>query len=113
MIRGRDVKLDDINNYLKEVKRCTEDGVILMSKHPSTMLTGHYTPRYKTNGAIMVVFEKEDRILIDYVGPGFDVGDITRGKQFILQYKYLGILFMKSLHIIIKMPKWYGKDYSK
>ncbi len=80
MIRGRDVKLDDINNYLKEVKKCTEDGVILMSKHPSTMLTGHYTPRYKTNGAIMVVFEKEDRILIDYVGPGFDVGDITRGK---------------------------------
>ena len=80
MIRGRDVKLDDINNYLKEVKKCTEDGVILMSKHPSTMLTGHYTPRYKTNGAIMVVFEKGDRILIDYVGPGFDVGDITRGK---------------------------------
>lgn len=28
----------------------------------------------------MVVFEKENRILIDYVGPGFDVGDITRGK---------------------------------
>lgn len=80
MIRGRDVKLDDINNYLKEIKECTEDGVILMSKHPSTMLTGHYTPRYRTNGAIMVVFEKGDRILIDYVGPGFDVGDITRGK---------------------------------
>lgn len=51
-----------------------------MSKHPSTMLTGHYTPRYKTKGAIMVVFEKGNRILIDYVGPGFDVGDITRGK---------------------------------
>ena len=80
LIRGRDVKLDDINDYLKEVKECTEDGVILMSKHPSTMLTGHYTPRYKTNGAIMVVFEKNDKILIDYVGPGFDVGDITRGK---------------------------------
>lgn len=80
MIRGRDVKLDNINNYLSEVKKCSKDGVILMSKHPSTMLTGHYTPRYKTNGAIMAVFEKEDRILIDYVGPGFDVGDITRGK---------------------------------
>lgn len=80
MIRGRDVKIEDINNYLKEVKECTEEGVILMSKHPSTMLTGHYTPRYKTNGAIMVVFENKDRILIDYVGPGFDVGDITRGK---------------------------------
>lgn len=80
MIRGRDVKLDNINNYLSEVKKCSKDGVILISKHPSTMLTGHYTPRYKTNGAIMAVFEKEDRILIDYVGPGFDVGDITRGK---------------------------------
>lgn len=80
MIRGRDVKLDNINNYLSEVKKCSKNGVILMSKHPSTMLTGHYTPRYKTNGAIMAVFEKEDRILIDYVGPGFDVGDITRGK---------------------------------
>lgn len=80
LIRGRDVKLDDINDYLEEVKECTKDGVILMSKHPSTMLTGHYTPRYKTNGAIMVVFEKNDKILIDYVGPGFDVGDITRGK---------------------------------
>lgn len=80
MIRGRDVKLDDINGYLEEVKKCTDDGVILMSIHPSTMLTGHYTPRYKTKGAIMVVFEKGDRILIDYVGPGFDVGDITRGK---------------------------------
>ena len=52
-----------------------------MSKHPSTMLTGHYVPRYKTNGAIMVVFEKENKILIDYVGAGFDVGDITRGKN--------------------------------
>ena len=80
MIRGRDVKLDNINSYLSEVKKCSKDGVILMSKHPSTMLTGHYTPRYKTNGAIMAVFEKGDRILIDYVGPGFDVGDITRGK---------------------------------
>ena len=80
MIRGRDVKLDNINSYLSEVKKCSKDGIILMSKHPSTMLTGHYTPRYKTNGAIMAVFEKEDRILIDYVGPGFDVGDITRGK---------------------------------
>ena len=80
MIRGRDVKLDNINNYLSEVKKCSKDGVILMSRHPSTMLTGHYTPRYKTNGAIMAVFEKDDRILIDYVGPGFDVGDITRGK---------------------------------
>lgn len=80
MIRGRDVKLDDINDYLTEVKKCTDNGVILMSKHPSTMLTGHYTPRYKTKGAIMVVFEKKYRILIDYVGPGFDVGDITRGK---------------------------------
>lgn len=80
LIRGRDVRLDDINDYLREVKECTQEGVILMSKHPSTMLTGHYTPRYKTNGAIMVVFEKGDKILIDYVGPGFDVGDITRGK---------------------------------
>ena len=81
MIRGRDVKLVDINNYLSEVKKCSKDGVILVSKHPSTRLTGHYIPRYKTNGAIMVVFEKEDRILIEYVGPGFDVGDITRGKS--------------------------------
>lgn len=80
LIRGRDVRLDDINEYLREVKKCTQDGVILMSKHPSTMLTGHYIPRYKTNGAIMVVFEKDDKILIDYVGAGFDVGDITRGK---------------------------------
>ena len=80
LIRGRDVKLENINEYLKEVKECTEEGVILMSKHPSTMLTGHYTPRYKTNGAIMVVFEKGNKILIDYVGSGFDVGDITRGK---------------------------------
>ncbi|NLC88317.1 MAG: hypothetical protein GX682_06115 [Clostridiaceae bacterium] len=80
MIRGRDVKLKDINNYMKEVKQCTEDGVILVAKHPSTVLTGHYVPRYKTDGAVMIVFEKNTRILIDYVGAGFDVGDITRGK---------------------------------
>ena len=80
LIRGRDVKLGDINEYLREIKECTNEGIILISKHPSTMLTGHYIPRYKTNGAIMVVFEKGQRILIDYVGPGFDVGDITRGK---------------------------------
>lgn len=80
LIRGIDVKLDGINDYLKEVKKCTQDGVILLSKHPSTMLIGHYIPRYKTNGAIMIVFEKGEKILIDYVGPGFDVGDITRGK---------------------------------
>lgn len=79
-IRGRDVKLKDINGYISEVKKESKEGIIILAKHPSTILTGHYIPRYKTDGAIMVLFEKNKKILIDYVGPGFDAGDITKGK---------------------------------
>ena len=84
-----------------------------MSKHPSTMLTGHYTPRYKTNGAIMVVFEKNDKILIDYVGPGFDVGDITRGKTVHTALEIPWDSIYEKLYIMIKMLKCLQKAFFK
>ena len=106
LIRGRDVRFDELNSFYNEVKQCNNEGVILVSRHPSTIVAGHYIPRYLTNGAIMVIFEKNHQIVIEYVGPGFDVGDISRGKTVHSSIKIpWELVYEKSSHIF-----WYAKQ---
>ena len=79
--RGRDLKCHEINSFLNELKSINRDSILICYRHPSIELTGSYIPRYKTQGAIIVVFNKNVNISVEYVGPGFDVGDLTRGKS--------------------------------
>lgn len=77
--RGRNVTVMQINNFLKEIKQCTSKGVVLIYKNPYGLDKQEIIPRYELDGGIFVLFEF-DRILVEHVGKGFDVGDITRGK---------------------------------
>ncbi len=78
--RGRNVTIFQINSFLEKVKKCTDKGVLLICVNPYKLNTNQIIPRYKIDGGIFVLFEF-DRIIIEHVGRGFDVGDITRGKS--------------------------------
>lgn len=78
--RSRDILAKDIPSFYSECKAFSADAIILCFLHPSIMLTGDYLPRFSTTGAVVAEFECEKRILLEYVGAGFDSGDITRGK---------------------------------
>ena len=78
--RGRDLPPEKINSFLLETKKIQKSGILLGFRHPSIELTGKYIPRYKTSGAIVVIFNVGESIMFEHVGPGFDAGEITRGK---------------------------------
>jgi hypothetical protein len=80
MPRGRDLRQNEIKPFLDELKSIKEEAALLCFQHPSIDLTGRYIPRYKTQGAASVILNANDNITIEYVGAGFDVGDLTRGK---------------------------------
>lgn len=78
--RGRNITIFQINSFLEKVKECTTKGVLLICIDPYKLNTNQIIPRYKIDGGIFVLFEF-DRIIIEHVGRGFDVGDLTRGKS--------------------------------
>lgn len=79
--RGKDLKAIEIISFMKEIKNISDYGIILIFKHPSLDLLGQYIPRYQTFGGATVVIDKKKDVTIEFVGPGFDVGDLTRGKD--------------------------------
>lgn len=70
----------DLNDFFLEVRKRCSEGILLFSKTPSVILTGRYIPRYKMDGGVMVVIEKPYYVTVEYVGKGFDAGELTRGK---------------------------------
>lgn len=78
--RSRDIFAKDIPSFYSECKALSEDAIVLCFLHPSIMLTGNYLPRFSTTGAVVAEFECGKHLLLEYVGAGFDSGDITRGK---------------------------------
>lgn len=78
--RGRDLPPGAILAFLSEIRNICKEAIIIAFKHPSIELLGVYVPRYKTSGAAVTLINIRENIIIDYVGPGFDAGDITRGK---------------------------------
>lgn len=78
--RSRDILAKDIPSFYSECRAISEDAIVLCFLHPSIMLTGGYLPRFSTTGAVVAEFECGKRLLLEYVGAGFDSGDITRGK---------------------------------
>lgn len=78
--RGRDLAEHEIPLFFKEVTKICSEAIILIFQHPSLSLTGSYIPRYQADGGATILINKEEDVTIEFVGKGFDVGDITRGK---------------------------------
>jgi hypothetical protein len=49
--------------------------------HPSYAIAGRYVARYQLSGAVNVLVSVGAEIVIEYVGRGFDVGELSRGKS--------------------------------
>lgn len=78
--RGRDIAIDEIPLFLVMIRKKCPTAIVIGFKHPSIAISGSYVPRYQTEGAVSVYWEKTVGITVEHVGPGFDVGDLTRGK---------------------------------
>ena len=78
--RGRDIRLREAPDLLREIRRHCPDAILLLFPHPSREILGRYVPRSGTQGAANVLVEAGRQLVLEYVGPGFDAGDLTRGK---------------------------------
>ena len=79
--RGRELKVEDINEFLCECKQKNKEAVLLCFQFPSMYFTGKYMSRYERTGAFNIVIDWEKGIHIDFVGKGFDGGELTKGKN--------------------------------
>jgi hypothetical protein len=79
--RGRDAVAVDLSAFLERCQRSVDSAVLLTFPHPTYAIAGRYLPRHQTGGAVNILLRLSEEIAIDYVGRGFDVGDITRGKS--------------------------------
>lgn len=80
LLRGKDVCTKDILNYYNENRKHVSEMVLLCFKHPSIYFTGNKVERWGISGGINILFLWYSKIIVDYVGKGFDVGDISRGQ---------------------------------
>ena len=87
LLRSRDIFLEELEGFYLSCKEICDDVILLVYRHPSVWITGHYIPRYLTTGAAQVLFLNNRNIIIEIVGYGFDCGDISRGKT--LHYKLI------------------------
>lgn len=105
---GKDVALEDINDYFCEVRSYCSDAILLLIKPPSLLYNGSYQSRCKTDGGIVITVEYLTQVVIEVVGKGFDCGDITRGKTFHYSIVIPWGVFDGNIKSIYKFIK-YGK----
>ena len=75
-VEGNFVRKTDVEEYIKRVKRNNPRGVVLcIDTEEGTQ------EKVKTDGAFNVYFDMKERIYIDFLGKGFDMGAITKGKE--------------------------------
>lgn len=77
--RGKDLKPEEINMFLKECRKINPKSILLCFLHPSIYFTGNLVERYKISGAINILIDWGNIIEIEYVGKGFDCGELSRG----------------------------------
>lgn len=78
--RGRDLGSEHVPEFLEQLKLLDRRVALICSLHPSIDFAGSLVPRYRLRGAAMVLVEHGIGCMVEYVGPGFDAGDITRGR---------------------------------
>lgn len=78
--RGRDLSINCLNQHYKYMTNFSTAKIILLCfEHPSIYFTGKYIERWNISGGVNVLLIWGEKLIIEYVGKGFDVGDITRG----------------------------------
>jgi hypothetical protein len=94
--RGKDLNIENINSFFSECRRINSKAILLCSYHASVYFTGGVVERYKTSGAVNLIIDWGKSVNLEYVGPGFDGGELTRGKS--------------RSHTSISIP-WYLTDW--
>lgn len=75
-VEGHFVRKTEVENYIQRVKQSNPNGVVLcIDTEKGTQ------EKIKTDGAFNVYLDVGDRIYIDFLGKGFDMGAITKGKE--------------------------------
>lgn len=75
-VEGNFVRKDDVENYIQRVKKNNPKGVVLcIDTEEGTQ------EKVKTDGAFNVYLQMNDKVFIDFLGKGFDMGAITKGKE--------------------------------
>lgn len=109
--RGRDLLIEEIPQYLFEIKSICSDAVLLVSEHPSIQTTGHYISKIQGDGGVMIRIEKNNEIVIEYVGPGFDVGEISRAKSVHTVRAIPWVLLDENILNLYRYAKHLGTGY--
>lgn len=79
--RGRDLKIEEINAFFIQCQKINPSSILLCFLHPSVYFTGNMATRYDLSGACNVIINWEKNISIDFVGTGYDCGELSRGKN--------------------------------
>lgn len=74
-VRGKPVKKADVASYIDTVKESNPNGVVLC------MDTNTENQNKSIDGSFNVYFDWGEKVYIDYLGAGFDVGGITKGEE--------------------------------
>ena len=75
-VEGNFVKKKEVERYIQRVKQSNPNGVVLcIDTEEGTQ------EKVKTDGAFNVYFQMEDKVYVDFLGKGFDMGAITKGKE--------------------------------
>ncbi len=75
-VEGNFVRKEDVSNYIQRVKTSNPNGVVLcIDTEEGTQ------EKVKTDGAFNVYLNVNNAVYIDFLGKGFDMGAITKGKE--------------------------------
>lgn len=75
-VEGHFVRKTEVEDYIRRVKQNNPNGVVLcVDTEEGTK------EKIKTDGAFNVYFNMYDKMYIDFLGKGFDMGAITKGKE--------------------------------
>lgn len=70
------MRRENVQNYIQRVKQSNPNGVVLcIDTEEGTQ------EKVKTDGAFNVYFQMGEKVFIDFLGKGFDMGAITKGKE--------------------------------
>ena len=74
-VEGHVVKKSEVANYIQRVKQSNPNGVVLcIDSEEGTQ------EKINTQGAFSVYFQVGETAYVDFLGKGFDMGAITKGK---------------------------------
>ena len=75
-VEGNFARKDQVEEYISRVKKSNPNGVVLcLDQEEGTR------EKVRTDGAFNVYLQMGQKVYIDYLGKGFDMGGITKGKE--------------------------------